>query len=70
MILKLSGTFMGTVYVPVNYPDNSALGVRCNHKRDVNRKTQKAEDPHCNLLVGIIERLEEIGFIWKVQRRI
>ena len=57
----------GHCHVPVDCPDNASLGTWCRHMRNAHRKIQKGEDPDRNLSADRIERLEEIGFKWKVK---
>ena len=57
----------GHCNVPTSYANNPSLGKWCSNKRTAHNKIQKGVNTNSNLSQGRIERLEEIGFQWKVR---
>ena len=58
----------GQCNVPYKYAGNPGLGTWCSHMRTAYKQIQKGTKTSSNLSQDRIERLEEIGFKWKVRR--
>jgi len=56
----------GHCNIPKRYAGNPSLGEWCSHTRSAYKKIQKGMKANSNLSQDRIERLEEIGFQWKV----
>jgi len=57
---------IGHCNVPFKYSANPSLGNWCHERRCAYNKIQRGQTPRRNLTQGQIERLEEIGFKWKL----
>jgi len=56
----------GHCNVPSRYSVNPSLGYWCSRMRYSYNKIQQGQTPHINITQDQIERLEEIGMIWKL----
>ena len=59
-------TIFGHCDVPQKYTDNPGLGNWCSTVRSAHNQIQKGQKPRTNLSQDRIERLEELGFKWKI----
>ena len=57
----------GHCNVPVKYSVNPSLGSWCSTMRCTHKQIQQGQTPKMNLTQDQIERLEEIGFKWKLK---
>jgi hypothetical protein len=57
----------GHCRVPRNFSDNPSLGMWCGHMRNAYNRIQEGQPSHLNLSPERIERLEKIGFTWKIR---
>jgi hypothetical protein len=57
----------GHCHIPLRYKRNPELGKWVNHQRNSYRKYMTEGEEHSNLTQDRIDRLNAIGFIWKVE---
>ena len=67
MILKCSRATLGIVMLAVKYSVNRSLGKWCSAMRCTYNQIQHGQTQKRNLTQDQIERLEEIGFKWKLE---
>jgi len=65
--LELFKSEFGHCNVSCKYSANPSLGMWCNATRAAYKKIQQGNTPKKNLTQDQIERLEEIGFKWKLR---
>ena len=65
--LEIFKSEFGHCNIPQKYSVNPSLGNWCNTVRSAYNKIQQGQTPKINLTQDQIERLEEIGFKWKLR---